>query len=270
MNIESIHIYPIKGLSGISLEKAYAKFEGFENDRRWMLIDENGKFLTQRAEPKLALFKVELVDESFISICYNDQCVGFDKSAQVGDLFQTEVWGRPMSVREVDSSIGEWFSDMLGRKCRLVKLNEDGRHIKKYAPEGETERSKETKISFADGYPYLIAGTGSLEVLNSKLETPLPMNRFRPNIVLKTIADAEEDTWTEYEIGKAKFRNVKSCIRCNVTTIDQELGKVVGKEPLKTLSMYRRSTISKNEVIFGVYAVLMQEGWLEVSNKFPS
>jgi len=230
-----------------------------------MLVDEDEKFMTQRTDARLAKFKMEIVDDSFMSICYNEQCTGLDMQIEGGDKIQAEVWGRPMQTEETDENLSEWFSDMLSQKCRLVKLKEDGTHIKKYAPRGTSERSKETKISFADGYPYLMAGTASLDFLNSKLESPIPMNRFRPNIVIETNTDAEEDDWTEYEIGEANFQNIKSCIRCNVTTIDQELGKVLNNEPLKTLSSYRRSKLSKNEVIFGVYAILLNEGWVELT-----
>jgi len=265
MKIKSLHIYPIKSLGGISIQKAYAQFEGFKNDRRYMLLDENDSMISQRAVPRLASFKMEQVDEIFISICYNNQCVGLNLESEGGEEISTEVWGRKMPAKEADKNLSEWFSDMLGLKCRLVKLNEDGTNIKRYAPYEGGERTKETTISFADGYPFLVAGTGSLDFLNSKLESPIPMNRFRPNIVIETKNDAEEDKWTDYELGEAKFRNIKPCMRCSMTTIDQDIGEVSGKEPLKTLSTYRRNRIDNQGVNFGVNAVLLNEGWLKVT-----
>jgi len=251
--LSEINIYPIKSLGGISVKSAIALDKGFENDRRWMLIDQNNKFLSQRTIHKMALFKVSILQDA-LEVRHQNQSIQIPFSAGGKDI-NVQIWDDICIGRQVDENIDQWFSDEMGIKCSLVKMpaNSDRLVDQNYAKSNEV-------VSFADGYPYLIVGESSLIDLNSKLETSIPMNRFRPNLVFKGGAAFVEDSWKDFSIGETKFKAVKPCARCVLTTIDQETG-IAGKEPLATLSKYRRV---EQKVLFGQNLVCVQGGEVNV------
>lgn len=235
MELSEINIYPIKSLGGISLNESVVEEKGLQYDRRWMLVDENGKFFTQREFPKMATLKVSLkTDGLLVSDQAENLLIPFDANG-TGEEIEVEVWNSKLTAQTSEDIINQWFSDALQTNCRLVQMNQNSnRPVNPVYAVNE----KDT-VSFADGYPVLLIGEESLTDLNSRLENALPMNRFRPNLVVKDSEAFAEDSWKKIKIGETIFHIVKPCERCVMTTIDQKTGISDGKEPLKTLATYR-------------------------------
>ena len=234
MNLSEINIYPVKSLSGISLKNAKVEARGLRFDRRWMLVDENDVFFTQREFPQLATISVQLY-ENHLEL--NENRAG---TLKIPFEFETEnktkvrVWKSICDAIVLPNQINEWFSDFLQMNCKLVYMpDESEREINAFFNQGNEI------VSFADGYPFLLIGENSLNNLNEKLENPVSMNRFRPNLVVKDSAPFAEDRWKKIKIGETVFRSTKPCARCVITTIDQSAGVFDGKEPLQTLAKYR-------------------------------
>ncbi len=255
MILSELWIYPVKSLGGIRMPSAQVQRRGLQYDRRWMLVDEQGRFVSQREIPAMALLDTT-IDESFLTVTKRDnpvQYVQIPLAPPVDDLpkLRAEIWSEKASSRLLPDSINNWFSDILGHKLRLVWMPEttkraaDGR----YAPKGQY-------VSFADGFPYLIIGQASLDDLNNRLAEPLPMNRFRPNLVFTGGTPFIEDEWRDFRIGEVPFRGVKTCARCVITTINQ-LTAARAAEPLKTLATFRKHG---NKIKFGQNVVWMGTG----------
>lgn len=247
MFISEINIFPIKSLGGISLKKSIVENRGLQFDRRWMLIDEKNKFLTQREFPKMAAIGVNLSDNS-LEVSSENKNLEIPFDADSDDTKVVKIWSSRCHAKVYEKSINDWFSDVLQTNCKLVLMPENAVRKVNYF----YAVHKDDQVSFADGYPVLLIGENSLENLNSKLETPVPMNRFRPNLVVSGADAFAEDNWKQIKIGGAMFHVVKPCGRCVMTTIDQANGEKQGVEPLKTLASYRipkRST--KKKILFG-------------------
>lgn len=257
MKITEINIYPIKSLSGISVQNSIVEDRGLRNDRRFMLVDENNDLLTQRNISKMATIDVEL-KKNILEISTN----GFETLKISNDFgnaqkIKVRVWNSFCDALVAEDEINKWFSEVLETNCRLVQMPETTkRRINEKFNKGDDI------VSFADGYPLLIIGENSLKDLNSKLEKQIPMNRFRPNLVFSDSEAFAEDEWKKIKIGDTIFRITKPCARCVVTTIDQKTGISDVQEPLKTLAAYRKSCdvlpetfedfgLNKNDVLFG-------------------
>lgn len=257
--VQDIFIYPIKSLGGIRLSEAIVEEKGFRHDRRWMLVDEEGVFVTQRENPQLALLEVTLGKDELVVSHKKDQIkpVKIPIELAAGPELMVTIWDDQVLAKTVDPELDQWFSDFLGFPVSMVIMPEST-HRKvnsKYAVHAES-------VSFADGMPYLLIGQESLNDLNSRLENALPMNRFRPNIVFSGGSPYLEDSLRKIKIGQLEFQIVKPCARCVMTTVDQESG-VKGKEPLKTLSTYR--TLN-GKVYFGQNVVALQSGKISVGD----
>jgi uncharacterized protein len=240
--LSQIWIYPIKSLGGIRLPTARVLEKGLQHDRRWMLIDEQGRFLSQRSYPKMALFKLRIEGSSFV-ISLGDETIELPQDLQGdGEDRDATIWKDTVLVREAPTRYHRWFSDQLGLPCRLVSFPESNPR-----PVDPAYRVAQEHVSLADGYPLLIIGQASLDDLNGRLQQPVPMNRFRPNLVFTGGMPYEEDTWRNFTVGKNAFVGVKPCARCVLTTVDQDNGSM-GKEPLLTLSKYRRQN---DRILFG-------------------
>ena len=257
--VQDIFIYPIKSLGGIRMDSAEVEEKGFRFDRRWMLVDEEGMFVTQRVHPKMALLGVRL-GESSLTVFQKQNA---EKSIEVpfdlatGPELLVTIWDDQVLAKVVDPDLDKWFSDFLGFKVTLVVLPESS-HRKvdpRYAVQGES-------VSLADGMPYLIIGQESLNNLNSRLAEPVSMSRFRPNVVFSGGLPFIEDTLRKIRIGNVDFQIVKPCARCVLITVDPEAGEK-GKEPLKTLSSYR--TLN-GKVYFGQNMVALQSGKIKVGD----
>lgn len=253
MFLSEINIYPIKSLGGIALENSLVKERGLQFDRRWMLIDEKNQFLTQREFPKMSTIEVNLNEDSLIVSNKSSEIeipVAFDSEKTAS----SKIWSSRVKSKVYKDEINVWFSEALNTNCRLVVMTEASK--RNVSPFYAVRKFKDT-VSFADAYPYLLIGQSSLADLNSKLEHNLPMNRFRPNLVISETEAFEEDNWKKIKIGETVFHVVKPCARCVMTTIDQEKGEKDGKEPLKTLAQYRTK---RGKVLFGQNLIAEKPG----------
>jgi uncharacterized protein YcbX len=247
MFLSEINIYPIKSLGGISLKTSVVENRGLRFDRRWLLIDEKNNFLTQRNFPKMATVNVEVSENSLrVSANGNETNVSFEPDTN--ETANVKIWSSRCRAKVYEKETNDWFSDVLQTDCRLVVMPEETRRKVNYF----YAVHKDDTVSFADAYPFLLIGESSLEDLNSKLENPVPMNRFRPNFVVSGTDAFAEDNWTQIKIGNVIFHVVKPCARCVVTTIDQVSGEKQSVEPLKTLASYRIPKRSiKKKILFG-------------------
>lgn len=254
MELSEIRVHPIKSLRGVAVAAAQVLPAGLEHDRRWMLVDETGRFVSQREEPQLARLGMELADDGY-------RVTGVDASLVVprshaGPRVRVRVWSSELDA--VPYEPGEpFFSQQLGRPLRLVYLPQD-------VVRPANARARPTdRLSFADAYPYLLIGQASLDLLNARLPgPPLPMARFRPNFVVTGSEPHAEDGWMRLVIGDVPFLGVKRCDRCVMTTVDPLTGDK-GVEPLRTLASYRRED---GKIWFGMNLVPDAQGQLRAGD----
>lgn len=254
--LEDIFIYPIKSLGKISLKESEAFIRGFEFDRRMMLTDGDGHFLSQRKIPEMARFNLSIDNDGFL-VKHEREEVHIPFKLAAKNSMKVIVWEDEFLASEAKGHYSRWFSDHLNQECHLILMDDETiRSIDdKYAMHNEL-------VSFADSFPYLILSTGSLKDLNQKLEAPVPMDRFRPNLVISTDVPFEEDELDIFKIGEAVFKRVKPCSRCVIITTDQSTA-TRSKEPLKTLSNYRRID---NKVFFGQNLICLKEGLVKAGD----
>jgi uncharacterized protein len=254
--VKELYIYPIKSLAGIRVKTALAQEMGFENDRRWMLIDSENQFITQRKHPNLSQFYPKIIGDK-IEILHHNTKHEFSIRESLNELIFSKVWDDETKVFEVSQATSKWFSEALGFSCKLVKIidNGDRKH-------NSSKLDKTLNVSLADGYPYLLIGSESLNFLNEKLDEKMTIQRFRPNIVIETDIPHEEDSFDTFQIGKVKFKNAKPCGRCIMVNNNPENG-IVKKEPLNTLSTYRKVD---NLVYFGTNVISLNEGEIKVGD----
>lgn len=247
MNLSEINIYPIKSLGGISLKSTTVENRGLQYDRRRMLVDETNKFLTQREFPKMATVGVEISNNNLV-VSSNGKSLEIPFETNSDETASVKIWSSRCRAKVYEREINRWFSDVLQIECKLVLMPaETVRKVNYFYAVHKTDT-----VSFADGYPVLLIGEESLTDLNSRLKTPVPMNRFRPNLVVSGADAFAEDGWKQIKIGDAVFHVVKPCGRCVMTTIEQESGEKQGTEPLKTLASYRIPKRSiKKKILFG-------------------
>ncbi|MBW8685578.1 MOSC domain-containing protein [Chitinophaga rhizophila] len=241
LQVSQLFIYPVKSLGGIALDKADITDRGFLYDRRWMLIDDNNRFLTQREHYIMALFKLQLQPDG-IAVRFKDATFTIPFEPQTNISEQVVIWNDTCTAIIVSEAANQWFSERMQLPCRLVYMPDNAhRQVETdYAQNGEI-------VSFADAYPFLLIGQASLDELNSRLEQPVPINRFRPNIVFTGGSPYQEDEMHQFTIGNVTFYGVKPCGRCVMTTVDQQTASK-GQEPLRTLAGYRTSN---KKVLFG-------------------
>lgn len=247
MKLSEINIYPVKSLGGISLTETKVENRGLQFDRRWMLVDENNQFLTQRESPKMATLKVEIKAENLL-ISSGGENISISIEPKRTETEKVKIWSSVCRAEIYEKEINQWFSSVLETNCKLALMTEKSQRKVNYH---YAVRATDT-VSFADAYPFLLIGENSLADLNSRLSQPLPMNRFRPNFVVSGAEAFAEDDWKKIRIGTTNFHLVKPCARCVITTIDQATGISGGTEPLKTLAKYRIPPRSvKKKILFG-------------------
>jgi uncharacterized protein len=258
LTISELFIYPVKSLGGISLSSAVLTDRGFEYDRRWMLVDKDHRFLSQRELPQMALLQVQLHEQGLIVRHKNiDQPSLLIPFEPTGESCLVNVWEDECSARWVNSQADEWFSRILSFPCRLVYMPDSSRRLvdDQYAHRQEV-------TSFSDAFPLLLIGQASLDDLNKRLPSPLGMDRFRPNIVFTGGEPYQEDRMEHFQISGISFFGVKPCARCVITTIDQlTAGK--SKEPLRTLNGYRSRN---NKIYFGQNLLFSGSGKIAVND----
>lgn len=261
--LSEIFIYPIKSLGGISLQESFVELRGLKFDRRFMIVDSNGVFITQRKYPQMALLKTEIVNDELIvyHLKYNQSITiplevnEYNKNKKLSVI----IWDDKCEAIVVSDEADRFFSDLIGIKCHLVYMSEDEKRV--VDPERKYVKDDHL-VSFADGYPFLIIGQSSLDELNNRLPKPLPINRFRPNFVFTGGKAFEEDHWDYFLIGNTKFRAVKPCARCVITTTDQQTAERTS-EPLKTLSTFRKVG---NKVLFGMNLISYGTGKVKIGD----
>ena len=240
--LSGLYVYPLKSCAGIPLDRAQLSATGLRHDRRWMLVDATGKFMSQRAHPWMALISTHLSDEHLTVSAPGMPDLQMPLQPTNEDLIDVSVWGDRNRGALVGEKADRWFGEFLKFPCRLVRKPGDVPRLvdSRYAKGGD-------QVGFADGFAVLLISEASLEDLNGRLDDPLPMNRFRPNFVVRGCNPYAEDEWGRIRIGDVPFRVAEACPRCAITTTDQETG-TRGKEPLRTLATYRKFD---GEVFFG-------------------
>ncbi|MBK8226222.1 MAG: MOSC domain-containing protein [Flavobacteriales bacterium] len=256
MSLATIRIHPVKSLGGFAVQQAKLTDRGLQHDRRWMLVDPDGRFLSQREIPAMACLRCAPQGDGFrVTDIRNGEAIDLPWSIASEGSRMASVWSDLVRVEQGNAQWSTWFSARLGADVQLVFMPEathrriDGRYAK-----GHT--------SLSDGFPYLIVSQASLDDLNARLDAPVPMDRFRPNLVIAGGAAFQEDAWKEVAIGGARFQLVKPCARCVITATDQSTGER-GKEPLRTLATYRARD---GKVLFGMNAAGLEGGVVRVGD----
>jgi uncharacterized protein len=260
-SVLQLFVYPIKSLRGIACDELLITDRGPANDRRWMLVDEHGRFITQREVPRLCLFDLSLFDNGIrVQSGANDGSITIPFTLTSGVSRNVSVWSDTLDAIECTNEVNQFFSQEINRDCRLV-----------YMPDA-TERLSDIRYSgtraltsLADAFPLLLVGSQSLELLNQRLietnEPALSWDRFRPNVVVHTSDPHEEDAWAEFRMGNVEARGVKLCSRCVMTTIDQS-SALGSKEPLRALATYRNIG---GKIMFGQH-VIAEKGIVRVGD----
>jgi uncharacterized protein YcbX len=256
--LSALHVYPVKSCRGIAPPAWPLDAYGLRDDRSWMVVDGGGRFVTQRELPGLALIRTH-VDEQHIVLTApgREPLVLPHGGARAGDV-AIEVWGHRGHAVDGGDEAARWISAHLGVPTRLVAAPKDhARDVNRAWFDGDAQ------AAFSDGYPLLLISEASLDDLNGRLAKPLPMNRFRPNLVVRGAAPYAEDLWKRIRIGGVEMAVVKPCSRCVITTTEQDTGARDGNEPLRTLATYRKTALG---VLFGQNVVHLATGTLAVGD----
>ena len=258
MRVHSLFLYPVKSLAGMAVESFELDQFGPEHDRRWMLIDDEHQFVTQRTLPQLALIQPSLNVDGQVSLAIPGQA---DVRLQATEhSVSVRVWRDWVEgqLASVDANVA--VSDYCGVPFRLVYM--PATSFREVKTNLATERRR---VSFADGYPLLVTNTASLDELNQRLQTPVDMRHFRPNIVVDGAPAWSEDNWQALVMGEGEYRVLKPCSRCVMTTVDPDTGlKAASVQPLRTLATYRRSA---DGIMFGMNAIHNSPGRLSVGDR---
>jgi uncharacterized protein YcbX len=263
LTLAALHIYPVKGLKGIDLASARCTERGLEHDRRWMVVDAQGEFMSQREHPKMATVWTDIGEHALTLSAPDMPSVDVPLDPRPSATLRVRVWKSVCDAIPVSSYADAWLAEYLGMPCRLVYMPESTRRLSNPQHAGG-----EKLVGFADGYAYLVTTEASLADLNARIAanggSAVPMNRFRPNLVLRGGRAFDEDGWREIRIGEAVLRAAKPCGRCQVTTTDQASGEVVGPEPLRTLYTFRDHP--EFGACFGVNFVTAATGTIRVGD----
>jgi hypothetical protein len=233
-SISSLHLYPVKSCRGIAVAEATVTAAGLEHDREWMVVTPEGRFLTQREAPRLALVATTL-DPIALTLASDGPGSIAVPLDQRGEVREVTVWrDRCVGIDQGDEP-ARWLTGLLGRAVRLVRFEASQSRPSDAAWTGGVDAQNR----FSDGFALLALSHASLADLNSRLARPLPMDRFRPNLVLDGLPPYGEDALGDLVAGELRLRRVKPCTRCSITTTDQQTGAIDGDEPLATLRSYR-------------------------------
>ena len=252
--VSDLMIYPVKSCRGVKVKHAQVESFGLKNDRRWMIVDAQSVMLTQRKFPKMCLIQPVVTEDGLI-LNHSDM-----KSLEVvlpiaNKKIDVKVWDDECQGHDAGDEAASWLTQILSTQCRLVYFpDEEIRQVDlTYANAGD-------KTAFSDGFPFLLISQASLDDLNSRLDKPIPMARFRPNIVVEGCEAYEEDSWKNIQIGDINFRIVKPCSRCVIPSINIDNGEKED-EPIKTLVAYRKLD---SKIFFGQNVIGNTDGEIEV------
>ena len=234
INISEIYIYPVKSLTGIKLQTAQLSQFGLQHDRRWMIVDDNGKFISQREVAKMATIKTA-INQGQLTLSYRDEKCQVPLTNEKSQQLIVTVWKDTFEASHICSKVDQWLTGILNQSCRLVYM-----HPQVQRPIDPDFAAADQFVSFADGFPILLISQASLDDLNKRLDTPININRFRPNIVVAGTAAFAEDNWQDLSINEIEYKAVKKCSRCIMPSINQQTGKQDQLKMLATLSTYRK------------------------------
>jgi uncharacterized protein YcbX len=257
IQLSGLFVYPVKALGGVEIQMATAQPEGLANDRRWVIVGPDGRFISQRSHPALARIKTRLQPEGLILTAAGQPPL--DLRPPTGESRRTvSIWNDEVNAAAAAPAADRWLSEFLGEPCHLAWMDPLCRR-----PITSSGGRDGEAVSFADGYPCLVISEASLTDLNGRLSNPVPMNRFRPNLVVSGCGSFAEDTWRTMTIGDVRLRAAGPCARCAVTTVDQETGRTQAPEPLRTLATYRNTD---KGAIFGANLVVEKGGNLQLGD----
>ena len=263
MRVASLHIHPVKGMRACNVASAEVEARGLSGDRRWLVVNADGKFLTQRSHPQLATITPQQTQAGLTLSAENfgEIEVATPDGAARRDVV---VWDAPVNAAAADPGASAFLSEIMGEPAHLVFMDDVAQRLK-----DSVWTSAPVPVSFADAFPVLVTNTGSLTALNKDITAHggevVPMARFRPNIVIECDQPWAEDGWSRLRIGEVVLDLVKPSDRCVVTTTDQQTGARMGKEPLASLARIHRSTDPRiSGVIFGENAVPRAKGQIAV------
>ena len=260
--VESLHVYPLKGAAGFSPSKWPVDERGLRHDRRFMLVDEAGNFISQRTHPRMTLLRGEIVGD-MLRISHATASMEVPLQPLLSEVVRVTVWDDCLDVSAVHPDVSSMLSEFLGTFVRLVWMPDDCPRLT-HPKRGEPRRH----VGFADAAPLLLTTTAALQELNSRLErdgaSAIPMNRFRANVVVHGAASGDDDHWRALQIGSAAFRVSNACKRCKVSTSDQSSGKSTGSDPLRILADYRTEG---QGVTFGQHLLVDHAGMINVGDR---
>ncbi len=255
LRVSGLWRYPVKSLRGLACERLEIGPRGPVGDREWMLVDPGGRFLSQRQLPRMALVDVALTPDGIRLSAPGRQPIDIARP-RGGARVPVQIWGDACEGEPAGPEADAWLSGYLGTPCRLVRFpSEQVRQVdRRYAREGD-------QVGFADGFPLLLITQASLDHLNARLEQPVDMRRFRPNLVIAGAAPHAEDQWRRLRIGELEFEVAKPCSRCPIPGIDPDTGEKA-QAPLLALAQYRRG--EDNKIYFGQNLLHRGEGELRL------
>ncbi|HEX3681335.1 MAG TPA: MOSC N-terminal beta barrel domain-containing protein [Bryobacteraceae bacterium] len=254
-HLSRIFVYPIKSARGIEVTETRVGMSGPLRDRRWMLVNDDGLALTQRTLPKMVLMAPRFEADDLIVDAPDMPSLQIRSWAGEGEWIQVRIWDDDLRAPHPDRAYSDWFSSFLGQSCRLVHLPDAV-----VRPVEAPYHQAPWRVSLADAYPLLVLGQASLDLLNEKLDAPVAMERFRPNLVVAGCAAHEEDIWARVRVGGVELATVKQCARCAIPLVDPATAQT-GIEPMRTLAQYRKVG---EKVKFGQNALVITPGLLRV------
>jgi uncharacterized protein YcbX len=257
--LSGLYAYPVKSSRGLVLEEAEVGPRGIRWDRHWMLVERDGRFVSQRQRPRMALIRCEVVGERLRLSAPGMEELEVPVAPEGTERMEVRIWKDQCLAASSGPEAAAWLSRFLGTEVRLVYLPED--RVRPLAP---AYARPEDQTGFADGFPFLLISEASLADLNGRLTQPLPMRRFRPNLVVRGCGPYAEDRWRRIRVGGIELRVVKPCSRCIVTTVDPATGERDGDEPLRTLRGYRQRD---NKVFFGQNLIHDDTGLLRLGDR---
>jgi uncharacterized protein YcbX/ferredoxin len=253
--LTDIYIYPIKSIKAISQPAAQVEEKGIRFDRRYMLIDVDGKFITGRTHPQLTQVDVQFSQKKLQLNAPNMVQLLIDPEMFSTKSLTSQIWADKVNALHCHQDYDDWFSKYLQKPCQLVFFSENSQRCVK---------NRTTQVSFADGYPLLLINQASVDLLNTKLETPVSALHFRPNIVIKGDFPFVEDSWSRIKIGEVEFEVSKPCSRCLFINIDPKTGIAQGNEPLATLAKFR---YHQGDIDFGQNLIPLNNGIIRTGDE---
>ncbi len=253
--LTDIYIYPIKSVKAISQPIAEVEEKGLSFDRRYMLIDHKGKFLTGRTHPQLTQIDVQFSQQRLQVSAPAMQPLLIEPTQFSGKTLTSQIWDDKVNAVHCDQDYDNWFSEYLQQPCQLVFFAETSQR---------KVRNRETQVAFTDGYPLLLVNQASVDLLNSKLDKPISHLHFRPNIVIKGDSAFIEDNWAHIKIGEVEFEVSKPCSRCLFINVDPNTGVAELNEPLATLSKFR---FHQGEIDFGQNLIPLNSGLIRAGDE---